>query len=77
MPLDQASQLAAALAVFLDQAQIEECDFGKLETLVEKKDLAEHWKLTVKFLEILTAAWPQILKDEGCLDPLLSVEIWC
>jgi len=69
MHVDQAAQLADALAQFLDQAQIMRCDFSKLLTLVEQQDLAEHWKQTVAFLEILTTAWPKILAAEGCIDP--------
>jgi ATP-dependent helicase/nuclease subunit B len=69
MRIDQAAQLADALAQFLDQAQIMRCDFTKLAALVEEQDLAEHWKQTVAFLEILTTAWPKILTAEGCTDP--------
>ena len=70
MPLDQAAQLAEALGLFLDQVQIERCDLKKIAELVEEKDLAEHWRQTVQFLEILTDAWPQLLAEEGCLDPI-------
>ena len=66
---DQAAQLADALAQFLDQAQIMRCDFGKLTTLVDELDLAEHWKQTVTFLDILTNEWPKLLASEGCIDP--------
>jgi len=69
MPLDQAAQLAKALGEFLDQVQLERCDLKNLEGLVERKDLAEHWRQTVKFLEILTGAWPALLAEEGCIDP--------
>jgi ATP-dependent helicase/nuclease subunit B len=69
LPFDQAAQLAKALAVFLDQVQIERCELKNLAGLVERVDLAEHWKQTVQFLDILTGAWPQMLKDEGCIDP--------
>lgn len=84
LPIDQAAQLAVALAQFLDQVQIEDCDLSKLPNLVQDKDLAEHWQQTVAFLSILTEAWPQVLAAEGCIDPAdrrnrilrLQAEIW-
>ncbi|MDX2028032.1 MAG: double-strand break repair protein AddB [Alphaproteobacteria bacterium] len=69
MPLDQAAQLAEALARFLDEVQIEQLGFSSLETLVKEQDLAAHWQETVVFLQILTKEWPKILGDEGCIDP--------
>ncbi len=69
MALDQALQLATALGLFLDQVQIEECSFDRLPDLVQQHDLAQHWQQTVMFLEILTRLWPDVLRDEGCLDP--------
>lgn len=69
MPLDQAAQLAEALAQFLDAVQIEQCDMRQLGQLVPEKDMAEHWQQTVTFLDILTQAWPLMLAEEGCIDP--------
>ena len=66
---DQAAEGAQALARFLDQIQIEQCDVGKLPELVEEQELAEHWKQTVLFLEIVTKNWPLILASYGCVDP--------
>lgn len=60
---------ADALARFLDQIQIEQCDIGKLSELVEEQELAAHWLQTVEFLEIVTRNWPLILSEQGCLDP--------
>lgn len=68
MPLDQAAQLAAALARFLDQVQIERRDWRALDKLVPE-NLAQHWQQTLEFLKILTVTWPQMLAAEGCLDP--------
>lgn len=70
MSCDQAALLAGALADFLDEAQIARADFSKLPALVEEQELAEHWKETVTFLEILTSHWPLVLEQEGCLDPV-------
>ena len=69
MPLDQAALLAEALARFLDEMQIMRCDPEKLAGLVEQQDLARHWQETVRFLDIVTKAWPPLLKGEGALDP--------
>jgi ATP-dependent helicase/nuclease subunit B len=66
--IEQAVQLAQELGKFLDQAQIEELSFERLAALVPD-DYAEHWQVTLKFLEILTRQWPRILKGEGALDP--------
>ena len=67
---DQAALAAQALARFLDQAQIEQCDMTKLGGLVERLDLAQHWQETLRFLDIVTAEWPRILASEACLDPI-------
>ena len=68
LPMDQAAQLAAALASLLDQVQIERGDFANLHKLVPE-EYAKHWQDTLTFLEIVTAAWPKMLAEEGCLDP--------
>jgi ATP-dependent helicase/nuclease subunit B len=65
---DQAVRLAAELARLLDQAQTERLGFDRLANLAPA-EYAEHWQITLKFLEILTTAWPQILADEGAIDP--------
>ena len=66
--LDQAVQLAQELARLLDQVETERRDFSALEGLVPE-NLAQHWQLTVNFLDILRRAWPDILADEGAIDP--------
>jgi ATP-dependent helicase/nuclease subunit B len=67
---DQAARLAAELARFLDQMQTEQVSFDKLKDLVPE-EYAVHWQRTLRFLGILTEAWPQILQEEGCIDPAL------
>jgi ATP-dependent helicase/nuclease subunit B len=69
LPLAQASQLATALAGLLDQVQTEGGDFSQLPHLVPAGDLAQHWQEVLRFLEIITHAWPEILAKEGGLDP--------
>lgn len=66
--LDQAVQLAQELARLLDQVETERKDFAALDGLVPD-NLAQHWQLTVNFLDILRRAWPDILMEEGAIDP--------
>jgi ATP-dependent helicase/nuclease subunit B len=66
--LDQATQLAAELARLLDQVETERKDLSALEYLVPES-LAAHWQLTINFLDILRRAWPDILAEEGAIDP--------
>jgi ATP-dependent helicase/nuclease subunit B len=64
----QAAALAASLARFLDTVATEGASFARLADLVPQ-DLAEHWQIVHRFLEILPSQWPQILAAEGALDP--------
>ena len=68
MNIDQAAKLARELGKFLDQVQTEEINFAKLNTIVPE-ELAEHWQVTLLFLEILSDFWPSILKDNNLIDP--------
>ena len=65
---DQASWLAAELGKLLDQIHTEQIGFDNLADLVPEH-FAEHWQITLSFLEILTQEWPKILEAEGCIDP--------
>ena len=65
--LDQAVHLARELAAFFDESVREGADMSALADLVTG-DLAEHWRLTVDFLHIVTQQWPQILEDEKRMD---------
>ena len=71
MTWDQAALAAEALAHFLDQIQIENCDIAQLPDLVEEQELAKHWQQTLLFLEIVTKNWPLILDEQKCQDPVL------
>ena len=80
---EQAIQLAAELARLLDQVQTEGLDFTRLEKLVPDT-YATHWQITLKFLEIVTTHWPDILRENGVIDPAdhrnrvfaLQAKIW-
>ncbi|WP_142849049.1 double-strand break repair protein AddB [Telmatospirillum sp. J64-1] len=65
---EQAARLAGELAKLLDQVQTEDLSFDLLEKLVPE-NLAEHWQVTLKFLEILTQNWPVLLEAHGAADP--------
>jgi ATP-dependent helicase/nuclease subunit B len=65
---DQAMHLAAALGRLLDEVQAEGLDFSRLAGLVPE-ELAEHWQETLRFLEIVTTLWPNVLGDLDALDP--------
>lgn len=64
---EKALHLADALAQFLDETYIESMPFDRLKNLVPD-EFAAHWQETLVFLEIVTAAWPEILKEEGVID---------
>jgi len=64
---DQAARLAGELARFLDQVQTENCAFDDLKGLVPE-EFAEHWQLTLEFLQILTIHWPGILDAQDVSD---------
>lgn len=68
LPPDQASQLAAALAEFLDEVQTQRLDFSALDHLAPQ-DYAVHWQESVRFLSVLSQAWPGVLHDLGRMDP--------
>jgi len=73
MDVPPSSALAAAneLARLLDQAHLSpEADWSGLPDLAKDADLAQHWANSARFLEIITDAWPEWLKEQGVTDPL-------
>lgn len=71
---DQALALAGELARLLDQAHTERCDFARLATLAPAQ-YAQHWQKTLSFLQIVTAHWPEVLREEGRIDPALRRDL--
>lgn len=65
---DQAAALAQELARLIDQVQTERLGFERLAALVPD-NYADHWRVTLDFLKIVTELWPAILAEEGALDP--------
>ena len=65
---DKALHLADALCAFLDQSYIEQMPFDRLNGIVPD-EFAAHWQDILKFLETVTVFWPEILKENGVIDP--------
>ncbi len=63
-----AARLAAELARLIDQVHTEGLSFHNLDRLAPEH-FAAHWQGTLEFLKIATAAWPDILAEEGHIDP--------
>ncbi len=65
--LRQRILLARELTRLLDQVLIEEVSFDALTRIVPA-EFSSHWQITLKFLEILSVSWPQILKENGVME---------
>jgi ATP-dependent helicase/nuclease subunit B len=66
IPFDQAVRLAAELGALIDQVATERLDFSKVKDLAPAD--SEYWQLTVRFLDLVQAHWPEILAAEGAMD---------
>lgn len=64
---DHALVLASALGQFMDQIYTENLKFSDLKNIVPS-EFAEHWQITLKFLDVLSESWPKILKEENVID---------
>lgn len=67
--MEQAVELAAALASLLDEFQRQEVTLENLQDIVPD-EYAEHWQRVLRFLNVIAIAWPRILADESLLDPI-------
>lgn len=63
----QSLALAADLGKLLDEAYNENLSFDNLQKIVPAQ-YAEHWQRTLDFLKIVTAYWPDILKEKNLTD---------
>lgn len=70
MSLNQACYLAQELAGLIDTVHNENLDFKNLQNLVPE-EYASHWQETLKFLEIITRFWPDILQERNLMDASL------
>lgn len=67
MTISQAVSLARDLAKLIDISHNEQLSFDKLKNLVPEQ-YAVHWQETLRFLQIITQYWPQILKERQVVD---------
>ncbi|HZP10633.1 MAG TPA: double-strand break repair protein AddB [Methyloceanibacter sp.] len=65
----QASSLALDLAKLMDEVEREEIDLSRLVAIVPE-EFADHWRLTVEFLKIVTEHWPAHLAENGLASPV-------
>ena len=65
--LAQSCRLAAELGSLIDRASLQNLDWSNLASLAPE-EYAVHWQETLKFLNIITAYWPDILAERGVID---------
>jgi ATP-dependent helicase/nuclease subunit B len=65
--LNTAIKIAQDLGNFIDESYFNEADLNKLETVVDD-NLSIYWQETLKFLNIITAYWPQYLEQNNAMD---------
>lgn len=65
---EQNMALAGALGQLMDQIHTEDLKLSDLPDIVDREAFAEHWQITVDFLEILSEHWPKILEEQGMID---------
>lgn len=66
--LSDAIWLSRDLADLIDEIETEDGDWSRLAELVPA-ELAGWWQVTLDFLRIVTAAWPQYLAEAGRVNP--------
>lgn len=59
--------LAADLGRFLDMIVTEGADLAQLQSMVPQ-EFADHWQVTLDFLKVLTARWPEELSRLGFME---------
>ena len=65
--LAQACSLAQELGSLIDKVEMFGLDWANLQNLAPE-EYASHWQETLKFLEIVTRYWPEILRERGVVD---------
>jgi ATP-dependent helicase/nuclease subunit B len=66
---DRAWQLAAELAALMDEAERAEVDLASRLPDAADPAYAAHWAETLRFLQIVTHAWPAYLAENGVMNP--------
>jgi len=64
----EAIWLARDLAALMDEIETQESDWARLAGLVDI-DLAGWWQVTLDFLQIVTTAWPEALREMARSNP--------
>ncbi|MBI1386165.1 MAG: double-strand break repair protein AddB [Rhizobiales bacterium] len=64
----RAARLAGELARLMDMVETEGADLSRLAELVPEA-YSEHWRLTLEFLSIVTAWWPEYLRSRNLVTP--------
>ena len=66
----QAANLARELARLIDMVETENVALTGLKGLVTEAEFSRHWQQTLTFLDIVTAWWPEHLREAGKLAPM-------
>jgi ATP-dependent helicase/nuclease subunit B len=66
---DRAWALARELALLMDEAERAERPLAECLADACSGDYASHWQVTLRFMQIVTAAWPDWLAAEGRANP--------
>jgi ATP-dependent helicase/nuclease subunit B len=66
---DRALALARELAALMDEAERAEVPLAEALTRAADADYALHWQVTLRFLRIVTEAWPAWLIERGLMNP--------
>src|SRR5262249_9339601 len=66
---DRAWPLAAELAALMDEAERAESDLRRPLPGAAAPAYAAHWAQTLRFLHIVTDAWPAWLTEQGLMNP--------
>ena len=66
---DRAWPLAVELASLMDEAERAEVDLAAVLPTLAAEDYAAHWGITLRFLQIVTTAWPAWLADNRLMNP--------
>ena len=64
-----AVHLAGDLMDLFEQVETQEADWSRLHDLVADAELAEHWQVTTRFLELAVAGWHAHLAETGRMSP--------
>lgn len=66
---DRAWSLAQELASLMDEAERAELDLPAALAAANAGNYAEHWEVTLRFLGIVTRAWPDWLREKDLMNP--------